>query len=126
MISCRAAIAHRALILLGINVDAPTSTKRTRANATRTRSGAPTLRRINQPRFHIPRQAEEGLLDVRVGFCGRLDVFDAQLRGELLCLRFCDDALLVPVALVADEDLGYAFACVLLDVRMPCPDVCAA
>jgi hypothetical protein len=60
--------------------------------------------------------------DVALG--GDLEEGDAELVGEGLALLGADDALVLPVALVANEDLVDALGGVLLHVGKPCADVC--
>jgi hypothetical protein len=59
------------------------------------------------------------LVDVDVALCGDLEERNAEFVGEGLATLCADGALLLPVALVADEDLVDAFGGVLLDVGEP-------
>lgn len=68
-------------------------------------------------------QAVKGLVNVDAALGRDLEEGDAQLVGQLLALLGGDDALLFPVALVADQDLVDAFGGVLLDVGEPGADV---
>lgn len=69
-------------------------------------------------------EAVEGLVDVDVALGRDLEEGDAQLVGEGLALLGGHGALLLPVALVADQDLIDALGGVLLHVCEPGPDVC--
>lgn len=64
------------------------------------------------------------MVDVDVALCGDLEERNAEFVGEGLATLCADGTLLLPVALVADEDLIDAFGCVLLDVGEPGADVC--
>jgi hypothetical protein len=73
----------------------------------------------------VPSQREESLLNLDVALCRRLEEAETKLVRELLTLLLRDDLLVRPVALVSDEDLVDTFRGVLLDVRVPRPDVYA-
>ncbi|KAI3478097.1 hypothetical protein L1887_60028 [Cichorium endivia] len=66
--------------------------------------------RVDEARLDLARQVEERLLDVGVRLGRRLDVGDPELPGQLLALLRRDCTLLLPVRLVADQNLGDAFA----------------
>lgn len=70
-----------------------------------------------------PGQGEECLLDTLVCLCTGLEESQAELVRELLSLVEGDRSLLVPVALVANEDLVDPSRSVLLDIRVPSSDV---
>jgi hypothetical protein len=65
----------------------------------------------------------KGLLDVDVVLRGHLQEGNAKLISQLLALLGGDGPLLLPVALVSDQDLVNALAGVLLDVGKPGSDV---
>lgn len=69
-------------------------------------------------------QAVEGLVDVDAALGRDLEEGNAELVGQLLALFGGDDALLLPVALVANQNLVDALGGVLLDVGEPRADVC--
>ena len=69
-------------------------------------------------------KAEEGLLDVDVGFRTDLHERNAELVGKCLTLLSRNGALLFPVTLVANQDLVDALGRMLLNVGEPCADVC--
>ena len=71
-----------------------------------------------------PCQCEKCLLDTLVYLCRSLHEFDAELVRELAALFLCNRPLVRPVRLVADEDLVDAFRGMLLDIRVPCADIC--
>lgn len=71
----------------------------------------------------VRRKIVEGLLDVDVVLGRNLQERDAQLIRQLLSLFGRHSPLLLPVTLVADENLVYPFAGVLFDVREPGADV---
>lgn len=79
--------------------------------------------RIYESRLDLSSQMEEGFLDVGIRLGRRLDIRHTELFGKLFCLLYRHDPLLFPVRLVADEDLGDAFAGVLFDVGVPCAHV---
>lgn len=79
---------------------------------------------VDDALFDVAREAEEGLLDVDVGLGADFHEGDAELVGERLALLRRHRPLLLPVALVADQDLVDAFRRVLLDVGEPGADVC--
>lgn len=74
---------------------------------------------VDQSRLDIGGQAVECLVDVDVALGRDLEEGDAELVGEGLALLCRDDALVLPVALVADQDLVDALGSVLLDVLEP-------
>ena len=70
-------------------------------------------------------QCEKRLLDTLVHLCRSFhEQADAQLIGELARLLLCNSPLVRPVRLVADENLVDIFQDILVDIRMPCPDIC--
>ena len=71
----------------------------------------------------LPCQREERLFDALVHFRGGLHEFDAELVGKLAALLLGHGALVRPVGLVSNEDLVDALRCMLLDIRVPGPDV---
>lgn len=73
-------------------------------------------RRIDDAALNVAREAEEGLFHVDVSLCRDLHKGDAELVGERLALLGRDGSLLLPVALVANQDLVDALGRVLLDV----------
>lgn len=79
---------------------------------------------IDDALLDIGREAVEGVLDVDVALGGDLHEGDTQLVGQLLALFAGHHALVLPVALVADEDLVDALGGVLLDVGEPGADIC--
>ena len=81
------------------------------------------LRGVHDSLLDIPGEQQEGLLDVDVGLCGDFHEWDSELVGERLATFGGNDALLFPVALVADEDFVDALGCVLFDVLEPGLDV---
>lgn len=78
---------------------------------------------VHDALLDIGGQAVEGLVDVDVALGRDLEEGDAQLAGELLALLRGNDTLLLPVALVADQDLVDTLGRVLLHVGEPCSDV---
>jgi hypothetical protein len=83
------------------------------------------LLRIHKSLLDVARQAEECFLYVDVALRRDLHEGNAKLISQCLTLLCRDRSLLLPVALVADEDLVDAFCSVLLYVREPCPDICS-
>lgn len=79
---------------------------------------------IDDALLDIGGEAVEGVLDVDVALGGDLHEGDAQLVGQLLALFAGYHALVLPVALVADEDLVDALGGVLFHVGEPGADVC--
>lgn len=79
---------------------------------------------VDDPFLDVGRKAEEGLLDVLVGFGRDFEEGDAQLVCEGLALLCRYSALLLPVALVSDQNLVYTFRCVLLYIGEPGTDIC--
>ena len=71
----------------------------------------------------LPGQREECLLDTLICLCTGLEESQAELVRELLSLIERDRSLLVPVTLVANEDLVDTSRGVLLDIRVPSSDV---
>lgn len=78
---------------------------------------------VNESLLDVGGQAVESLVNVDVALCRDLEEGDAELVGEGLALLLGDDALVLPVALVADEDLVDALGGVLLYVLEPGADV---
>jgi hypothetical protein len=79
---------------------------------------------VDQPLLDVGGEGVEGLVDVDVALGRDLEEGYAELVGEGLALLGRDDPLLVPVALVSDQDLVDALSRVLLDVCEPGADVC--
>ena len=79
---------------------------------------------VDEALLDVGGEAVEGLVDVDVALGGDLEEGDAELVGEGLALFLGDDALVLPVALVANQDLVNALGGVLLDVLEPRADVC--
>ena len=79
--------------------------------------------RVNQSLLNIRCKRVKGLVDVNVALGRDLEKGDAEFVGERLALFCRDGALLLPVALVANENLVNAFGGMLLDVGEPCADV---
>lgn len=71
----------------------------------------------------VRRKIVEGLLDVDVVLGRNLQERDAELIGQLLSLFGRNSSLLLPVTLVANQNLVYPFARVLFDVRKPSADI---
>ena len=92
-------------------------------NATRTVLLRIALRGVDDALLDVGGEVVEGLVDVDVGLGRDLEEWDAELLGERLALLRRDDALLFPVALVADEDLVNALGGVLFYVGEPCADL---
>ena len=63
------------------------------------------------------------MVDVDVALCRYLEEGNAEFVCESLAALCADGALLLPVALVADENLVDALGCVLLDVGEPGADI---
>jgi len=61
-------------------------------------------------------KAIECLFNVDVVFRGHLQEWNAELVSQLLALFGRDGPLLLPVALVSDEDFVYSFAGMLLHI----------
>lgn len=78
---------------------------------------------VDESLLDIGGEGVESLVDVDVALRRDLEEGDAELVGEGLALLFGDDALVLPVALVADEDLVDALGGVLLYVLEPGADV---
>lgn len=70
-------------------------------------------------------QVVKGLVNVDVALSRDLEEWDAQLLGQSLALLSRDGALLLPVALVAYQDLVDALGGVLLYVCEPGADICS-
>lgn len=81
------------------------------------------LGRVDEALLDVGGEGVEGLVDVDVALGGDLEEGDAELVGEGLALLGADNALLLPVALVADEDLVDALGGVLFYVGEPGADV---
>jgi len=72
-----------------------------------------------------PCQCEKCLLDTLVHLCRSLhEQVDAQLIGELARLLLCNLPLVRQIRLGADEDLVDIFRDILVDIRVPCADIC--
>lgn len=82
------------------------------------------LRTIHYPSLDVCRETEERLLHIDIRLRADLQEGDAQLVRERLALLRRHHALVLPVALVADEDLVHALGGVLLDVGEPGADIC--
>lgn len=82
------------------------------------------LRTVHYPSLDVGRETEERLLHIDVRLRADLQEGDAQLVRERLALLRGHHALVLPVALVADEDLVHALGGVLLDVGEPGADIC--
>ncbi len=80
---------------------------------------------VDDALLDVAGEAEEGLLDVDVALRRDLHERYAQLVRQRLPLLGRDGALLLPVAIVAYDDLVDALGRVLLYVGEPGPDVCA-
>lgn len=79
---------------------------------------------VDEALLDVGGERVESLVDVDVALRGDLEEGNAEFVGELLALLGGDDSLLLPVALVSDEDLVDAFGGVLLDVGEPGANVC--
>lgn len=79
---------------------------------------------IDKSLLDVGRERVKCLIDVDVTLCGDFEERNAEFVGEGLATLCADGALLLPIALVSDEDLIDAFGCVLLDVGEPGADVC--
>ena len=75
--------------------------------------------RVDESRLDFACQVEEGFLDVGIRLGRRLNVRNAELLGQLFALLGGDRSLLLPIRLVANQNLGDAFAGMLLDVGVP-------
>ena len=84
------------------------------------------LLRVNDPLLDVGSKAVEGIVHADVGLCRHLEEWDAELVGQGLAALHRDGALFLPVAFVANEDLVYAFGCMLFNVGEPSTDVCCA
>jgi hypothetical protein len=82
------------------------------------------FRRVNDSLLDVCRQAVECLLHIDVALCRDFHEGDAEFVCELLAALGGDDALVFPVAFVADENLVYAFGSMLFDVRKPGTNIC--
>jgi hypothetical protein len=71
----------------------------------------------------VPCECEESLLDSLVCLRTRFEEPEPKLVGELTPLLDRDSSLVVPVALVPDQDLVDTLGGVLLDVGVPCADI---
>jgi hypothetical protein len=80
---------------------------------------------IDEALLDVGGEAIECLVDVDVALGGHLEEGDTELVGEGLALFGADHALLLPVALVSDQDLVDTFGSVLLNVLEPGSDVCS-
>lgn len=75
--------------------------------------------------MYKPCQCEKRLLDTLVHLCRSLhEQVDSQLIGELARLFLCNRPLVRPLRLRSDEDLAEILRDILVDIRMPCPDIC--
>jgi len=81
---------------------------------------------VDEALLDVGGEAVKGLVDVDVALGGDLEEGDAELVGEGLALLGRDDAFLLPVALISNQDLVDALGGVLLDVGEPGLDVCRA
>lgn len=111
--SSAAVLSHTAcgIALAGIYVD------------TRVACGGLLLGGIDDTFLNVRGEGEKGLFDVDVALCADFHKGDAEFVSKGLALGGGDGALLFPVTLVADQDLVYAFGCVLLDIGEPCSDI---
>lgn len=78
---------------------------------------------VDDALLDLAREGVEGLFDVDVALGRDLHERDAELVGQRLALFGRHRPLLLPVALVADQDLVHALGGVLLDVGEPGSDV---
>lgn len=74
--------------------------------------------RLREPR-RSPSQGEEGVFHTLVRLGTRLEEAQSKLVGKRLALLESDGALLVPIALVANEDLVDPGRRVLVDLGVP-------
>ena len=81
------------------------------------------LGRVDDALLDVGGQTVEGLVDVDVALGRDLEEGNAQFVGKSLALLRGYYPLLLPVALVADQNLVDAFGGVLLDVGEPGADV---
>lgn len=81
------------------------------------------LGRVDDALLYVGREGVEGLVDVDVALGRDLEEGDAQLVRQRLSLFCADRPLLLPVALVADQDLVDALGGVLLYVCEPGADI---
>ena len=79
---------------------------------------------MRKGKYDAPCKREERLLNTLVNLGRRLHKLDAELVRELAALLLRNGTLLRPVRLVADENLVHALGRMLLNVRVPCADVC--
>lgn len=79
---------------------------------------------VDEALLDVGCEAVKGLVDVDVALCRDFEEGDAELVGKSLALFLGDYALLLPVALVADEDLVDALGGMLLDILEPGANVC--
>lgn len=84
------------------------------------------LARVDDALLYVGRERVEGLIDVDVALGRHLEEGDAQLVRQRLALLRAHRPLLLPVALVADQDLVDALGGVLLHVCEPGPDICVS
>jgi hypothetical protein len=101
-----AALAPGASVALVANVDAGAR-------------GLVILRAVDEALLDVGGEAVKGLVDVDVALGGDLEEGDAELVGQCLSLLRRDDTLVLPVALVTDQDLVDALRGVLLYVLEP-------
>lgn len=110
--------------ILALTALAPRVARLTDVYARRTGRGV-VLGGVDDALLDVRGEIVEGLVDVDVALGRDLEEGDAQLLGQGLALLGRDGALLLPVALVADQDLVDALGGVLLYVCEPGADVCS-
>lgn len=81
------------------------------------------LCRVDDSLLNIRRQAVERLLHIDVALGRDLQERYSELVCKLLAALRGDDALVFPIAFVANEDLVYAFRGMLFDVGEPDADI---
>jgi hypothetical protein len=73
-----------------------------------------------------PCQSKESFFYTLVVFGASFKESQAEFVSQFSTLFQSDSTFLVPIAFVSDQDLVNSLRCVLLDIRMPCLDVCAS
>lgn len=78
---------------------------------------------VDETLLDVGGEAVKGLVDVDVALCRDFEEGDAELISECLSLLFRYDALVFPIAFVANQDFVDTLGSMLLNVLEPSTDV---
>ena len=74
--------------------------------------------------FDTPCKREESLFNAFIDFRRSLNKLDSEFLCKLAALLLCNSPLICPVRLVTNKDLVHTLRRMLLDVSVPCADIC--